>query len=57
MLFSHPEGKQVIRPGVSIAGITVFCLVFKQISRWRWLVYAFFGKALLKIIDSLTLQA
>lgn len=57
MLFSHSEGKQVIRPGVSIAGITVFCLVFKQISRWRWLVYAFSGKALLKIIDSLTLQA
>ncbi|WP_213193577.1 hypothetical protein [Klebsiella aerogenes] len=57
MLFSHPEGKQVIRPGVSIAGITVFCLVFKQISRWRWLVYAFSGKALLKIIDSLTLLA
>ncbi|EOI2372355.1 hypothetical protein ACMGCF_002814 [Klebsiella aerogenes] len=57
MLFSHPEGKQVIRPGVSIAGITVFCLVFKQISRWRWLVYAFSGKVLLKIIDSLTLQA
>ncbi|EPV8393089.1 TPA: hypothetical protein ACW7QF_002050 [Klebsiella aerogenes] len=57
MLFSHPEGKQVIRPGVLIAGIVVFCLVFKQISRRRWLVYAFFGKALLKIIDSLTLQA
>ncbi|HGY1463845.1 TPA: hypothetical protein ACNVLA_000670 [Klebsiella aerogenes] len=57
MLFSHPEGKQVIRPGVLIAGIVVFCLVFKQISRHRWLIYAFSGKALLKIIDSLTLQA
>lgn len=57
MLFSHPEGKQVIRPGVLIAGIVVFCLVFKQISRRRWLAYAFSGKALLKIIDSLTLQA
>jgi hypothetical protein len=39
--------------GVSIAGITVFCLVFKQISRWRWLVYAFSGKALLKIVIAL----
>ncbi|ENV9332373.1 hypothetical protein ACV822_001121 [Klebsiella aerogenes] len=57
MLFSHPEGKQVIRPGILIAGIVVFCLVFKQISRRRWLIYAFSGKALLKIIDSLTLQA
>lgn len=56
MLFGHPEGKQVIRPGVLTAENSRFCLVFKQINRCYSLRYAKFGKALLKIIDNLTLQ-
>ncbi len=52
MLFSHPEGKVVSRLGVSISRKLLFCRVFHRIIRFYALLYLYFRKGLLKIIDS-----